>query len=62
MMERETFAILKDHKDNFPNKVSCRFINPARSEMEPLSKVILDRINKSLRVIIKLNPWENMVL
>lgn len=30
MLKREAF-ITKNHKGNFPNKVSCRFINPLES-------------------------------
>ena len=34
----ETFITLKDHKDNFYNKQSCRLINPTKMNWEKLAK------------------------
>ena len=31
--EQQGFITLKDHKDNFQNKPTCRLINPAKSEI-----------------------------
>ena len=45
MAESEAYITLKDHKDEFPNKIPCRLINPSRSN---LGKIILDRINNTL--------------
>ena len=38
MAERQAFLTLKDHKDNFQNKPTCRLINPAKSEIGRISK------------------------
>ena len=34
----ETFITLKDHKDNFFNKPSCRLINPTKKKLGKISK------------------------
>ena len=41
----ETFITLKDHKDNFYNKPSCRLINPSINELEKNSKKVIQQIN-----------------
>ena len=41
----EAFYTLKDHKPNFANNPTCRLINPAKSDINKVSKQILDRIN-----------------
>ena len=38
MAKRQAFITLKDHKDNFQNKPTCRLINPAKSEIGRISK------------------------
>ncbi|KAJ8040826.1 hypothetical protein HOLleu_15238 [Holothuria leucospilota] len=47
MGERKAFIIINDHKDNFPNKVPCRLIYPAKSEMGLVNKTILRYERKS---------------
>ena len=44
MYENETYITIKDHKENFPNKISRRLINPSKSDIEKISKTILDKI------------------
>ena len=44
MAERQALITLKDHKDNFENKPTCRLINPAKSEIGHISKEILENI------------------
>ena len=56
---RKAFVSLKDHKDNFNTNPKCRLINPAKSEIGLISKIILQNINKALRKIKKLNQWGN---
>ena len=36
---------IKDHKENFPGKIECRLINPAKTNIGIIGKQILDRIN-----------------
>ena len=46
--ETETYIIIKDHKSEFPNKIPCRLINPSKSSIGKISKVILYRINAKI--------------
>ena len=50
---------IKDHKDNFPNTVSCRLLNPFKSEIGRISKIILDRINQNIRNGAGINQWQS---
>ena len=43
------FLTVKDHKDDFPKKIAYRLINPAKSEIGRVSKIILQRINNEVR-------------
>ena len=38
--------IIKDHKEDFPNKISRRLINLSKSSIGEISKIILDKINQ----------------
>ena len=55
----EAFITLKDHKENFQNKLPCRLIVPSKSELGHVSKIHLDRINTEIRQKLKLNQWKN---
>lgn len=57
--EREAFITLKDHKPNFENNPTCRFINPAKSEIGKVSKQLLDRINQKVIRSTGVNQWKN---
>ena len=57
--ETEAYITIKDHKDDFPNKVSCRLINPCKSSIGKISKVILDRINTAVRTNTNVNQWKD---
>ena len=37
--EKEAFITLKDHKEDFRNKPTCRLINPAKSNVGKISKI-----------------------
>ena len=50
---------LKDHKDNFVNKPTCRLINPSKQEIGKISKKILERINQKLVNATNVNQWKN---
>ena len=53
------FVTLKDHKENFLTKPTCRLINPCKSELGAITKSILDRINTKIREKLELNQWRN---
>ena len=55
----QCFVTLKDHKENFENNPKTRLINPAKNEIGRISKVILDKINKSLKQKLGVNQWKN---
>ena len=42
----DSFVMLKDHKPDFSNNLTCRLINPSKSEIGIIRKHILDEINK----------------
>ena len=49
---------LKDHKPNFQNNPTCRFINRSKSEIGKISKQILDRIDRKVIKSIGHNQWK----
>lgn len=59
MQETPAFISLKDHKPDFDNHPKCRLINPAKSELGKVSKVILDDINSQIREQTHANQWRN---
>ena len=36
--ENEAYVTIKDHKKGFPDKISCRLINPSRKDTGKISK------------------------
>ena len=59
MEETEAYITVKDHKDEFPNKIPCRLINPSKPYLGKISKVILDKINQSIVKSTSINQWKN---
>ena len=59
LAEAEAFITLKDHKERFENDLPCRLINPAKSEIGVISKIILDRITRSVQKATSVNLWQN---
>ena len=59
MAQTPAFITLKDHKDNFDSHPKCRLINPAKSELGKVSKIILDEINNKSRSKLHVNQWKN---
>ena len=57
--ENESYITIKDHKDDFPHKIQCRLINPSKSDIGKISKVIIDKINTKLLEVYKVNQWKN---
>ena len=55
----DAFITIKDHKPNYINNTKCRLINPAKSDLGKVSKVILSRIVMQLREVTMFNQWEN---
>ena len=59
MYENEAYITIKDHKKDFLNKITCRLINPSKSDVERISKQILDKINLRLISDTKINQRKN---
>ena len=59
MAKRNAYVTLKDHKENFQNNPKFRLINPAKSDLGKVSKVILDNINNRIKSSINVNQWKN---
>ena len=56
---KEAFITLKDHKENFINKPTCRLINPSKPEIGQISKQLREKINRKLVNIKEVNQWKN---
>ena len=56
---QETEIKIKNHKEDFPNKISCRLINPLKSSIGKIRKLILDKINQQMQLIKKVNEWKD---
>ena len=59
LSEANAYVTVKDHKEEFPEKPSFRLINPSKSEIRKISKIILDKVNKVVIESTKLNLWKN---
>ena len=47
--ESNCFFTLNNHKDNFQNNSTVRIFNPAKDEIGKISKIILDKINTTVK-------------
>ena len=59
MAKREAFVTVKDHKENFEESPKYRLINPAKSELDKVSKVTLDEINSKIRSSTAFSQWRD---
>ena len=57
--EAPSYVTLKDEKENFRSKPSCRLINPCKNEIGKISKIVLEKINKKLLKELDFNQWKN---
>ena len=58
--ENEAYVTIKDYKEGFPDKISCRLINPSKTDIGNLSKQIFGRLNNTVLEKNKVNQWKNM--
>ena len=47
--KQEAFLTVKDHKQDFPNKIECRLINPCKTQIGRIFEQIIDRWRKDLK-------------
>ena len=59
MQETEACITIKNHREDFPNKISCRLINPSKSSIGKISKEVLDKINNIVQSRTSVNQWKN---
>ena len=59
LKKNECFISYKDHKEGFPGRIETRLINPSKSNIGKISKIILQRINSNLRAKTGLNQWQS---
>ena len=55
----ESFLTIKDHKEDFPGKLSFRLIDPNKTNIGRISKAILDRANLKVREAEELQQWRS---
>ena len=53
------FITIKDHKNNFKSNPECRLINPAKTQIGRISKIIVQEICESLRLALNINQWRS---
>ena len=58
--KNNAFVTSKDHKQNFRSVTRCCLINPCKSELGKISKIILENINKALIEKLNVNEWKNI--
>ena len=49
-VESEAYVTIKDTKPNFPSRIQCRLINPAKSNVGQISKIILEKTVQQIKV------------
>ena len=59
MALQESFLTIKDHKEDFPGKLSFRLIDPAESNVGRISKSVLDRVDSKVRESTGLQQWRS---
>ena len=59
MQKSECYITVKDHKEDFPHKIWCWLINPSKSGIGKLSKIILDKINNDVLSSMQVTQWKN---
>ena len=56
---QSAFITIKDHKAGFPGRVSCRLLNPAKSSVGKIAKVVLEDVNIKIRDKLSLRQWKS---
>ena len=56
---KNCFITIKDHKSDFKTNPECRLINPAKTQIGRISKIIVQEICDSLRLTLNINQWRS---
>ena len=59
MAMKGAFTTLKDDKENFANRPTCRLINPSKTELARISKQVLEEIKRKLVNATNVNQCKN---
>ena len=59
MARKPSYITIKDHKENFNINPKCRLINPDKSELGKVAKIIVENVNKTVREKLHCNQWRN---
>ena len=59
MQGNEAFITIKDHNEEFPHRVSFRLLNPSKTNIGKISKVLLDKSNPAILSGTKINQCKN---
>ena len=59
--ERQSYLLLKDHKENFANKKQSRLINPTKTNLGRVTKQILETVRNVIKEKTNLMQWMNTV-
>ena len=57
--KRQCFLTIKDHKDDFRVNPKYRLLNLAKSELDKISKHILQESSANIRKALNANQWQN---
>ena len=58
-MEANALITIKDHKPAFPERVECRLLNPAKSNIWRVRKQFLDETVAAVKIQTISNQWKN---
>ena len=59
MEETKSYITIKKRKESFCNKFPCHLINPSKSSVRKISKVILDKINNHIQKETAAYQWKD---
>ena len=62
MEVRKAYITIKDYKEGLPHKLSPRLMNPSKSDIDNISKNLLDKINKILILNTNVNQRKNTTI
>ena len=57
---KNCFITIKDHKSDFKTNPECRLINPAKTQIGRIIKIIVQEICDSLRLALNINQWRSI--
>ena len=57
---KNCFITIKNHKSDFKTSPECRLINPDKTQIGRVSKIIVQEICDSLRLALKINQWRSI--